>query len=445
MNLKFLKSLRALFLTIVVAFATSVFAQNIESASPAKPSTLLLAISSAVKNNPRTVSTNETLEAVRLANQALRASLGPSGQIYCSASFSKSISSNDGMPFETSSQRSSACGIGGSITLYDGGALRNRIQAAEAGEKALEATYNTSDSKISNTKGGLADETKSTFVMLVQMRERLIFYNKTLKALHTFEKISQDNNLKSAITNTKQALTSFQNAYDQLKTDFLYVVKAEAPDDLEDLESAISSLKIPARVEDAILIANQEGPEVLRRDLNVQMAQFNLNAERASHGPRLTLSSSVDAGAYRFKQNQTSRSETRSASIGLTLSIPLDLGARYRRQSAEKELSSKKSEREAALEDAAHSLRSIYKSISDQQALYNDLKISYNEQELYLNDIVIKIETGQSKNNDILKLLSDVETLERRFERLINMQANILSNFFSVQSITGRLFKDLNL
>ena len=192
---------------------------------PQPPKTLLEAIAVSIKYNQRTVSTNEFLDSVRLAIKAVKASQRPSGFISCGSQFSWNQSSLNSADSISSRNQSQSCGISASYNLFDGGALKSRIQAAIAAEEALIAQFNTSDSRIDNTKGGLADSTKSSYLSLVQMRERILFFEKLLRSAATFKKISQDNTLIQYINNLEVGLVELNNAYKSFSRNFAFFVK----------------------------------------------------------------------------------------------------------------------------------------------------------------------------------------------------------------------------
>ena len=78
---------------------------------------------------------------------------------------------------------------------------------------------------------------------------------------------------------------------------FLYHAFVKA-DNLENLDQTIGCLGIPKTAEEAIELANTKGPNVLRRNADVEAARWNLKALRAEYGPRISVGASVSRGGY---------------------------------------------------------------------------------------------------------------------------------------------------
>jgi outer membrane protein TolC len=411
----------------------------------APPKTFLESIEFSVKNNPRIVSTNEFLESIELALKAIKADALPSGSVSCTATQSFNNASIQGAPFDESHSLSRSCGVSGSFVIFDSGVQKNTYLGAVARYEATKATFNTSDSLVPNTRGGLANETKSNYESLVSMRARIIFYGEILQTLKVFTKFSNENNLLAAIVNIEQATIQFNNAYEILQKNFEHIVTLPADENIEDLESAILSLKYPSTVEEAIDIATQRGPEVLRRNQFVKLSEFSLKAVRARLGPSVSINARVDQGSFRIQGAESFDSRSNSASVGITFRLPLDPSGKFRVQSAQKDLASKKSEREAALNEAIHSLRQTYISLQNQQRLYPELQKNFFLQKQFVQELVDKVEAGQTANLDIIKILNDINTLQSRFEGLLQLQGRVFSNLFTIQQVTGLLFEQFSI
>ncbi len=408
------------------------------------PRTLLQAIATAVKNNPKTVAIDELLESIHYSTLASQQYRIPRGNIYCSMNRDYQSGSYNGLPLPSSTSTSGSCGIGASVTLYDGGAGRYRAQSAEASENAAAASYNTSDSHIPNTRGGLASRTQEIFSNISRIRSNLEFYTKYLSVLNEFRTFKNDDNLVAFISDIEQNLTQIENNRELAVSNFHYVVTVDPSPDLDGFEEAIQSLTIPADVEEAVQIATTRGPEVIRRNLNVQMAEFNLKAERASYGPLVTLHGSINGGQYRImSDSSSSRSSYISKGVGVTLSIPLDPSKSNRLKSAELGVKSQRSEREAALKDAEYEIRTTYRSIANNHRLYVSFKKSLEDQWNFVNGNVEKIRAHDTANLKMNELLTSVNILNQRHHQLLELQAGILQDFFTIQQVTGLLFDNI--
>jgi outer membrane protein TolC len=223
---------------------------------------------------------------------------------------------------------------------------------------------------------------------------------------------------------------------------FKYTVTLPPADDLENLDSAMTSMKIPARVEDAVTIAISQGPEVIRRNLNVDMAEYSLKAVRASLGPSVTLS------AGRNHQNSSSalgstHSGSVSTSIAVTLNIPLGVaGGHYSVKAAAKNLESSRSQREAAINDAKNSIEVLYTLLETQRETYIEMNKSYDTQLAKLQKTIEKINSGDTADIQLSDLLISVNSLTNQFFGLQDTQRTILTSLFNVNQVTGLLFRE---
>lgn len=430
----------------LVAFIILMTTAVSHAADPEKvpPRTLLQAISIAVKNNPKTIAIDELLESIHYSTLATGASRRPRADITCSANRNYRNSTFNGVHERDSVSTSADCSLNAYITVFDGGAGRYRTRSAEASEAAAAASYNTADSLIPNTRGGLANNTKVIFTSIAEMSAFIQFYSEYLAVLEDFKKFSTDNNLLAVAGNVAQNIQQFESNRALLLADFRYIVTVAADPNLDDFDKMIASLKIPANPEDALAIAVDRGPEVLRRNLNVTMAEFNLKAERAVLGPFVSLGASVGHGRFRFNSDIETRSNYTNKSVGITMTLPLDPAGRYRIRAAEQSLASKKSERQAALDDAEHSIRSTYASLSNSNLLYHSFKQNLDEQWAYVRTVQQKVRSGNTAGLDITHMLADLRILDQRFSQFESIQESIVRDLFSIQQVTGLLFENIN-
>lgn len=432
----------ASFICIPFVVATNAFG-GVVGPSDA-PQTLLESIATAVKKNPKTKAVDELLEAINQSTLAMKKHRLPRGHVSCSMNRDYHGGSVNDVRLSNSTATSGSCNVGGSITVYDGGAGHFRAQSAEANRLATEAAYNTADSLIANTRGSLASKTQSIFSLIAQMNSFLDFYRNYLNVLKEFKTFDNDDNITAMISDIEQSLVSFNNTKDLAVANFRYVVTVDPSPQIDGFEAAIQSLTIPESVDEAVEIAQTRGSEYIRRDLNVKMAEFNLRAERASYGPLVTLHGSVGAGRYRIDSDYSVRSSSRNAGVGLTLSIPLDPAKGNRIRSAESSLRAEQLQREGALQDADYQIRSTYKSIANSHKLYISVKNSYDEQWVYVQTLVEKIRTKNTGGLDIDDMLTSLGILSQRHGQLVQVQMSLLQDFFSIQSVTGILFDNID-
>lgn len=408
------------------------------------PRSLRESIAVAVKNNPKTVSTNELLEAIHFQTLASKADMYPSASLNCSG-LSNTGNTNYAGVMTPNKGRSADCGVSLNVTIWDGKSSYYRYKADQASEAATIAAYNTTDSQIPNTRGGLANQAMNIFVSLANHNGIISHVKTSLSFLRIFEKISDDYNLKSTIIESEQELEQMFDSLKLQKEAFEYTVTLPPSDSLEDLDTTIGALKIPASAEDAITLALSNGPEVIRRNLNVQMAEYNLKAIKGSLGPSVSISANAGKSIYNDKISSANNYNSNSGSIGISVSIPLGVGGHYRVKSSEAALASKRSEREAAIADAKYSISAQYKKLANLRNNYISNSKNYNDQLEYLRALSRSVDNGELLTVDIQKVLTAINTLEKRFYQLQRTQDEILSSLFSIQQVTGQLFSEAGL
>jgi outer membrane protein len=428
----------AVILSVLSILSTSVTADD------GLPRSLKESIAIAVQNNPKTVSTNELLESIRFQTKATKADLYPSASIGCSGSFSGRNTNYSGMS-SASKGSSGDCGVSVNVTLYDGKSSYYRYKAVQASEAATIAAYNTSDSMIPNTRGGLANQAMNNFVALANSKSEINHLNTSLSILYAFEKVSDDYNLKSKIAESEQALQQMNDSLVLQKESFEYTVTLPPSENLDDLDTTIGTLKIPASADDAIKLALLNGPEVIRRNLNVQMAEFNLKSIKGSLGPTITLSANVGKSIYKDNIASANNYNSDSYSVGLSVSIPIGGGSHYRVKASEASLASSKSEREAAIADAKYSISAQYKKLKNLRSNYLLNSKNYTDQLNYLKNLAHSVQDNQALTVDISNALIAINTLERRYYQLQRTQDEILGTLFGIQQVTGQVFSEVGL
>ncbi|MBC7429346.1 MAG: TolC family protein [Bacteriovorax sp.] len=428
---------------LIFSTLSLIFSSNLSATE--NPKSLREAIAVAVKYNPKTISTNELLESIHYSTLATKTDMYPRVSVNCSGSYSGGNTNFNGLPSAPSKGASGDCGVSLNVNLYDGKSSYYGYKAAEASEAATAAAYNTSDSLIPNTRGGLANQAVNIFVSLANSNGAIEHSKKSLSYLKIFEKISDDYNLKSTITETEQDIEQMNDSLKLQKESFEYTVTVPPSDDLDDLDTTIGTLKIPASADDAINLALSNGPEVIRRNLNVQMAEFNLKSIKGSLGPSITLSVNAGKSIYSDKVSSANNYNSNSNSVGVMVSIPIGGGGHYRKKSSEAALAASKSEREAAIADAKHSISEQYKKLINLRNNYLSNSKNYTDQLNYLQSLAESVDQGRTLTVDITKVLTAINTLEKRYYQLQRTQDEILTALFGIQQVTGQLFNEFAL
>lgn len=410
------------------------------SSAQDSPRTLRESLSTAMRFNPNTRSTDEFLESVAFATRAVRASRLPEGSISCSLTRFDSTSRVD-EAFSRSESRSRRCGISFSVNIYDGGAAYYRYLSALASEESTRASYNTADSLIPNTRGQLARTALEAYLDLVQTRDRINFLQWALATLNEFQVLGPSENLNTLIVNTQQTLQRQRDVLELSRQRFQFIVRVPASPDIESIDSAIASLAIPAQADSAIELALRDGPEVKRRDADVTIAKNDLLARRASLGPTISAQASWGRGLNQeFIDPMTSFNAQRS--IGVTLSVPIARSRVYQEQSAAKNLSSATSRREAAIEEAKFSIGRLYSNLSSRRRSYEAAQSSYADQFSSLQVIVERLKNRDTNGLVLADLLVSIGNLSSQQMQVQGLQYEIIFNQFSVQQVTGLLFSE---
>ncbi len=408
------------------------------------PRSLRESIAVAIKYNSKTVSTDDFLESLRLSTLAMKARMYPNGSLYCNKSVTTSHFTYTGTPYD-SRANSTDCGVSASMTLYDGGSALNSYRGAKASYEATKAAYNTTDSLIPNTRGGLANSVMEYYVEMTRLISTHQTNDVLLKFLNEFKKVDDTDNLETKITSIKQSNQEIVDGLSLLRDSFNHLVTRQPSDNLDTLDQTIASLIIPTRAEDAIKIALLSGPEVTRRNLNVQMAEYNLKSVKASLGPQVSVYASLDRLNSVDNLNPTSSYNGTSRTIGIQVSIPIGLSGIYSVDSAAKDLESKEAEKRAAIDDAKFEIYKTYKSLENNKRYYLTAANQLNTQLGKVDEVIQKINAGQTNVINVSDLLVMINNLQDQFTSLRGVQVNIISQLYSIQQVTGILFTEMEI
>ena len=299
------------------------------------------------------------------------------------------------------------------VNVYDGGVQRDAYRAAITNEDATRNAYNTSDSLLYNTRGGIASSTLDAYIELAEGRANIAYEEELVGILQRFKKFKNDPLVNSEIADIQAALDVDKATDHALGEHYKFYVK---------------------------LFAFAQGPEVLRRQAEVEGAIWSLKGQKASYGPSLTLNMSVAHGRISDELNPSINTVTTDKSAGLTLTIPLDPSSHYRVAEAKSFLGSKKLERDGAVEKTKFAITSIYEFLEIAKKVTSLTQKSYAEQRALIKSILAKIDIGDTVDLDITKMMLAESTLRWREKQLVFRQRTIITNLFSLRQVTGLLF-----
>ena len=427
-----------------LAIALALLGLSSTSLANEKPSTLNQAIDNALKRNEITRSTDELLESIHFSTLALKASKLPRGEFSCSANMNHSQTTT--ILTYVSTDFSKQCGISAGANIYDGGAHRFELKAAEANEAALRNLFNTADQYTRNTRGGLAFSTLQSFTTLQTTRSEIEINHFFKEAYEVFATAVSDSAQKSILqSRASDFVTQIETLMEKSEVyndNFEFLVKLPPADQIESLDQTIAGLQIPASVDEAINLAITKGPTVVGKNAEVEMADYSLKALRARSGPSVSVGAHVSRGGYSDQFRIKNDTTYTSASVGITLRIPLDPSRKYRVQAAEHSLSSKKLERTAAIEAAKQDMKATYRILEIDRRNYSALSRDYASQKALVASAIEKIKAGQSSGMDYTSMSANIGILQQRYYSLISKQRNIVDNLYSIRQVTGLLFDE---
>ncbi len=384
-----MKKIIIIILTCLGGFFVPVQAQDSTGQQLPQQWTLQDAINYALKNN---ISVNTLRLSAQSSQQDLlqsKASLFPS----VAGSVSQSmVNSKDADPvvggFATQASFSSNYGISSSLTLYNGGYLKNNIRSKDLSVQIanLNVQETQNDISLSITQAYLnillAQENRVSLEAVLnaskeQLKQGQIKYNagsiarkdlvqiESQVASDAYNIVNADNTVRLNTLALKQLL--------QLPT--TYVMTVATPDTVTVSQTAPALLNA---LEDAL----STRPEIKNKDLSIQLAQVELEKVKAGAKPTVSLNAGLATG---YSNNQdyhyfTQLNNNFYQSLGVTVSIPI-----YSRRTNKTNIEKSK----ISIEQARLSLLDTKTTLSQQveQAYINwqNAKAQYNAAEIQLN------------------------------------------------------------
>ena len=406
------------------------------------PNTLNQAIDSALKLNEITRSTDELLESISASTLAVKASNLPQGSFSCSMSMNHSRTYS--IVTYSSTDYSKQCGIYVGMDVFDGGAHRNELKAAEAREAFSKNFYNTADKYTRNTRGGLAFSTLQAFITVQRSRSDIEMNNFLKQAYEVFATAvsdpAQKSIMHSIISDTANNIETLISKSEIENDAFVFLVKLPPGDQLESLDQTIAGLEIPKSVDEAINLAITKGPSVVSKTAQVEMESYSLKALRARSGPNISVGASASYGGYSDRFRIKNDASSTNANVGITFRIPLDPSKKYRLQSAEHSLKSVELERTAAIEEAKQDMKATYRNLAIDMRNYLNLSRDYASQKNLINTATEQIKAGKPSGLDYTAMSANLGILQNRYYTLIGKQQTIIERLYSIRQITGLLF-----
>lgn len=327
-----MKRIILIILTIIGAFTSTVQAQDSTARQLPQQWTLQDCINYALKNN---ISVNTLRLSAQSSQQDLlqsKAALFPSVSGTVSQSL---VNSKDADPvvggFATQASFSSNYGLNSSVTLYNGGYLKNNIRSKDLSVQIANLNVQETQNDISLGIAQayfnilLAEENKVSLEAVLttskeQLKQGKIKYDAGSIARKDLVQIesqvaTDEYNLVNAGNTVRLNKVSLKQI---LQLPVSYELNISTPDTI------VASTSSPALL-NALEDAMNTRPEVKNKDLSVQLAQIELEKVKANVKPTVSLNAGMATG-YSNNQNYhyfTQLNNNFYQSLGLSVSIPI--------------------------------------------------------------------------------------------------------------------------
>lgn len=327
-----MKRIILIILTIIGVFAATVQAQDSTARQLPQQWTLQDCINYALKNN---ISVNTLRLSAQSSQQDLlqsKAALFPSVSGTVSQSL---VNSKDADPvvggFATQASFSSNYGLNSSVTLYNGGYLKNNIKSKDLSVQIAHLNVQETQNDISLGIAQayfnilLAEENKvSLEAVLTTSKEQL----KQGKTKYDAGSIARKDlvQIESQVATDEYNLVNAGNSVRLNKVSLKQILQLPVSYELnistpDTIVAATSSPALLNALEDAM----NTRPEVKNKDLSVQLAQIELEKVKANVKPTVSLNAGMATG-YSNNQNYhyfTQLNNNFYQSLGLSVSIPI--------------------------------------------------------------------------------------------------------------------------
>ena len=331
--------------------------------------------------------------------------------------------------------------VGGqmSVPIYQGGAVRNAVKAAkfrvEAGQADLRATE---ASIFSQTVGAYMDVIRDQAI--VQLNQ------KNVAVLRTNLQATSDRFEIGDLTRTDVAQSEARLALPEgdLRTAEANLIASresyvrlvgEAP---VDLEQPPQLPNLPASPDEAVAIALTSNPDIEAANQAVNASRADIGVARASRLPKLSATTS---GGYNNNLNSVndpaSDNTTKSASAGLSLTVPIFQGGRPSAQVRQAQ-----SRTSQAIENYVEVERSVIAQTRGAYAAWraNEQIIAATQQAVSANGL--SLEGVRAENSVGTRSILDILNAEQEYlntqVQLVSAQRNSYVAAFSVLAAMGK-------
>ena len=413
------------------------------------PQTLLESIAIAIKYNDKSKARDLDVQSLHELTLAAQTAVYPSGYFSCSTSQVYDRSHVSGTTTNSKSFGPS-CSLVGSVTLYDGGALRNSYLSAQAREEALQQTYNENTSYVKNTKGNLAQAVISSYLTLASYKEAILFSQKAMNYLVQLQSIARSQVDQQTISNSIQSLQGqIESSKGKLAVaarQFKYVVTVNPSENIDTLADTLKNLTLPQDADTAFAIAKDNNSEILATAATLKARKYAVAAAQAGLGPQVNATVVASSSSTDFHDGQRIYSRDSSASIGITASIPLSISARHSVRSQEISLQAAQFDNNAALQDTYESIVANYENIAIYKSAIAVAELGLNNEEATIqSSIAFLKENPPNLSVNFASTGNEISRWAEKFSNLLESEGGLLGTELGILSSTGSLVKSATL
>jgi outer membrane protein len=325
--------------------------------------------------------------------------------------------------------------------LFDGFQTRNNVRTAEARVRASnESLRNTEQNILFNAASAFMDVIRDRQITVLRARN-LEFLEEQVRAARSRFEVGEGTR-----TDVAQAEASRSAAVAQLAAARAQALSSEAiyhqviGDEPGKLSSPSAAKGLPKGLDTAIVIANTEHPAIIATEHLVDAAGFAVKAAEGSLLPQFSASASV-ARNYRNTVPESFLSSDgtfNSASVGLTLTVPIYQGGRVAAQVRQNKesLGQARIEVDVTRDQVRSAIVSAWTQYDAARQSVVANREAVSAAELALSGVIEERKVGQRTTLDVLDAQADVITAQIN---LVSSERDVVVASYAILSAVGHL------
>jgi outer membrane protein len=381
-------------------------------------------------------------ESIAQRAAGTRPTIGISASVGASATTTIGGTTIPGAP-NPSQTLSSSVGLNYSHRLFDNLSTDAAVGQAQAlVEVARQALRNAEQNVLLQAATAYLNVVRDT--RLVQLRqENVNFLQAQVRSSRDRLEIGEGTRIEVSQSEARlaQAVASFQSAVASLQISRASYARwvGHAPQNLS-LDFRFVGI-LPPSLDEALRLGETQHPAILTAQAQIMAAQFGTDAARAAFGPTLDLIGSI-GGAYSGTSALGTLpgavSPTATASVRLSLSIPIYAGGAMGSAMRQANIGLAKSEFDAlsTRDQIIEAVIAAWAGVQNASAQIESARTAVASGQLALDGVIEERDVGQSTTLAVLNARADLTTIQ---EGLISAQSSRLIAAFSLASATGTL------